>query len=215
MMFISVDLPEPDGPMIATNSPSSTRERDAAQRVGLGAGAVVDLVQVDRLDDGCGLAVRGGRALSHGAHHWPPGPAGGPPPIINIPPWSPWRVELLESVVSESAVVVFVTTSVPVAIPLSMTVWLLPSSPVCHVDVLGRGGSACEHLHVAALVARLYRRRWARASTSARDGRHDTRGARHAGLQARVVDVERDPHVVGDDTLAHGAFLADLSRPCR
>ncbi len=48
-MFISVDLPEPDEPMIATNSPGSTRETDAAQRFDLdiaddeSAGEVLDL----------------------------------------------------------------------------------------------------------------------------------------------------------------------------
>ena len=35
MMFISVDLPEPDAPMIATNSPSSMVRVDAAERVHL------------------------------------------------------------------------------------------------------------------------------------------------------------------------------------
>ena len=33
MMFISVDLPEPDGPMIATNSPRIDGKVDAASAV--------------------------------------------------------------------------------------------------------------------------------------------------------------------------------------
>ena len=49
-MFISVDLPEPDGPMIATYSPRCTVMIDAAQRVNhLGAHLVVAL-QVVGLD---------------------------------------------------------------------------------------------------------------------------------------------------------------------
>ena len=48
----SVDLPEPDGPIRATNSPSATRQRDASQGVhGRGAEAV-PLGQVARLEDG-------------------------------------------------------------------------------------------------------------------------------------------------------------------
>ena len=34
-MFISVDLPEPDEPMMATNSPALDRQADAAQRLDL------------------------------------------------------------------------------------------------------------------------------------------------------------------------------------
>ena len=33
MMFISVDFPEPDGPMMATNSPRSTRRSTAVRAV--------------------------------------------------------------------------------------------------------------------------------------------------------------------------------------
>ena len=39
MMFISVDLPEPDGPMMATNSPSST-ENDTPPSAGASSAAV-------------------------------------------------------------------------------------------------------------------------------------------------------------------------------
>ena len=41
MMFISVDLPEPDGPMIAVYSPRTDHQVDAAQRLdGLAAHAI-------------------------------------------------------------------------------------------------------------------------------------------------------------------------------
>ena len=33
MMFIAVDLPEPDGPMMATNSPSSIARSTPAERM--------------------------------------------------------------------------------------------------------------------------------------------------------------------------------------
>ena len=50
MMFIAVDLPEPDGPMMATNSPSSIVEIDAGERMhGRRAGAV-DLGDAAELD---------------------------------------------------------------------------------------------------------------------------------------------------------------------
>ena len=42
-MFISVDLPEPEAPMMATNSPCSTSKLDAAQRVHLDVAHPVDL----------------------------------------------------------------------------------------------------------------------------------------------------------------------------
>ena len=46
-----VDLPEPEAPMIATNSPCSTERRDAVQRLD-GAGAQrIALDQVTRLED--------------------------------------------------------------------------------------------------------------------------------------------------------------------
>ena len=46
MMFISVDLPEPDGPMIATYSFSVDVERDAGQRAHLLLAHVVGLDDV-------------------------------------------------------------------------------------------------------------------------------------------------------------------------
>jgi hypothetical protein len=45
-MFIVVDLPEPEAPMIATNSPSRNRQRHAAQRVDLHIAHGVGLVNV-------------------------------------------------------------------------------------------------------------------------------------------------------------------------
>ena len=42
-MFIAVDLPEPLGPMIATNSPASMSQVDAAQRLQRGLPAAVHL----------------------------------------------------------------------------------------------------------------------------------------------------------------------------
>ena len=48
-MFISVDLPEPDAPMMATNSPRSIVRSDAAQRVHLDLAQHVGLGQTDEL----------------------------------------------------------------------------------------------------------------------------------------------------------------------
>ncbi len=50
MMFIVVDLPEPDAPMIATNSPSRIVERDSAQRVHFNITHRVGLVNVVQLN---------------------------------------------------------------------------------------------------------------------------------------------------------------------
>ena len=63
-MCISVDLPEPEGPITAVSSPRGNRERDAAERVhGRVAGAVA-AGEAGRSDDGAGLLrpSRGGRA---------------------------------------------------------------------------------------------------------------------------------------------------------
>ena len=51
-MLSSVDLPEPDAPMIATSSPSRDGERDAAQGLdgALRAVEVVALADVAQLD---------------------------------------------------------------------------------------------------------------------------------------------------------------------
>ena len=49
-MFISVDLPEPELPMTATNSPASMASVDAAQRVHLDVAHLVDLVDVVERD---------------------------------------------------------------------------------------------------------------------------------------------------------------------
>ena len=46
----SVDLPEPDGPITATSSPSSTVEADAAQRVHGGVAGAVDAGDVAQLE---------------------------------------------------------------------------------------------------------------------------------------------------------------------
>ena len=51
-MFISVDLPEPLAPMIATNSPAVDLQRDAAHGVHRHLAGVVDLVDVLDFDDG-------------------------------------------------------------------------------------------------------------------------------------------------------------------
>ena len=48
-MCMNVDLPEPDGPMTATNSPGSIVEIDAAQRVNALLAQRVDVAQVARL----------------------------------------------------------------------------------------------------------------------------------------------------------------------
>ena len=50
-MFISVDLPEPDGPMMATNSPRIDAKVDARERADLDLAHRVDLGQAVDLDD--------------------------------------------------------------------------------------------------------------------------------------------------------------------
>ena len=57
-MFMSVDLPEPDGPMMAANSPASTRMPIDAQRRHLDDAGRVDLAHVDQLDDRWASRVR-------------------------------------------------------------------------------------------------------------------------------------------------------------
>ena len=52
MMFISVDLPEPDGPMMATNSPVVDAQVDAVERAHFDLAEVVDLDELADLDDG-------------------------------------------------------------------------------------------------------------------------------------------------------------------
>ena len=51
MMWKSVDLPEPDGPMIERNSPRLHVQIDAAQRLHIHLADAVDLAQVADLDD--------------------------------------------------------------------------------------------------------------------------------------------------------------------
>ena len=71
-MFISVDLPEPDAPMIATNSPGCDRERHAAQRVHLDVAHLVDLGDRFDLDDRGRTSVAGHQNIRLNA----PAPAG-------------------------------------------------------------------------------------------------------------------------------------------
>ena len=52
-MCISVDLPEPDGPMTATSSPGCDVERDAAERVDGGLALAVAAGEVGGGDDWC------------------------------------------------------------------------------------------------------------------------------------------------------------------
>ena len=54
-MCISVDLPEPDGPMIAVSSPAAHVERDAAERVDRRVALAVAARQVVRCDSDGGL----------------------------------------------------------------------------------------------------------------------------------------------------------------
>ena len=70
-MCMRVDLPEPDGPITATSSPSADRERDAAEGVDGGVAVAVaadevaadddrpggGLVGAERRSEGCGAAV--------------------------------------------------------------------------------------------------------------------------------------------------------------
>ena len=58
-MCISVDLPEPDGPMTAVRRPAAMSTRDAAQRVDGGVALAVAADDVAGGDDGfAGGAVR-------------------------------------------------------------------------------------------------------------------------------------------------------------
>ena len=50
-MCISVDLPEPDGPMMATNSFSSMRTETSRSAATSNVAGRVDLAHVDQLDD--------------------------------------------------------------------------------------------------------------------------------------------------------------------
>ena len=50
-MCISVDLPEPDGPVMATNSSVLDAQRHVAQRGDLERAGRVDLADVEQLDD--------------------------------------------------------------------------------------------------------------------------------------------------------------------
>ena len=52
-MCSSVDLPQPEGPMIDTNCPSLEREVDAVDRGRLHDVSAVDLLQVLGFDDHC------------------------------------------------------------------------------------------------------------------------------------------------------------------
>ena len=61
---MSVDFPEPDGPMMATNSPSSMRS-DTPQRGDLELAVPVDLADVDQLDDGRRHVVSGWHTITH------------------------------------------------------------------------------------------------------------------------------------------------------
>ena len=51
MRFMSVDLPEPDGPTMATNSPVLHLEVDALERLDLDLAGVVDLADGLHADD--------------------------------------------------------------------------------------------------------------------------------------------------------------------
>ena len=65
---MSVDLPDPDGPMIAVKEPGCDLERDAAERVDGGVALAVALGQFVSCDDGGGHARETGK---------PPGPGHG------------------------------------------------------------------------------------------------------------------------------------------
>ena len=83
MMFMSVDFPEPDAPMIATNSPRSIREAHAAQRVDLLVAELVDLGDVLDLD----RRGRPRRLELRDAHSRGPVPAVRLRPVLRNP-WS-------------------------------------------------------------------------------------------------------------------------------
>ena len=89
-MCISVDLPEPDGPMTATYSPSSMLGVDPAQRVDPDRAGVVGLADpassmialTGRLRPGCpppGRAAARASLAGAGAGAGPRFPSGGPP----------------------------------------------------------------------------------------------------------------------------------------
>ncbi len=49
-MFINVDLPEPDGPMIATNSPGADRQVDTVERAHFGLALAVGAADCAQFD---------------------------------------------------------------------------------------------------------------------------------------------------------------------
>ena len=86
-MFMIVDLPEPDGPMIATNSPSSTDRSMPRSAWNEAAALAVDLGDAGELEQ---RASRGG-GLALRAHGVPPAasvitciPARRSPPVISV-----------------------------------------------------------------------------------------------------------------------------------
>ena len=58
MMFIAVDLPEPDGPMMATNSPRVDLQVDAGERVHGRVARAVDLGDARNSISGSGMIDR-------------------------------------------------------------------------------------------------------------------------------------------------------------
>ncbi len=60
-MFIAVDLPEPLGPMTATNAPRSIGEIHALQRRNRGVAAAVDLGDAGERISGAAMSLRAPR----------------------------------------------------------------------------------------------------------------------------------------------------------
>ena len=57
MMLSSVDLPQPDGPMIDVNSPAAIVEVDAVERAGLDLGGAEDFREILHLEHDESFAI--------------------------------------------------------------------------------------------------------------------------------------------------------------
>ena len=68
MQCMSVDLPEPDGPMIAVNRPRGEVDAHAVERAHLGLALAVDLGQVDRARRDLAHRLRGRAGLRRRGH---------------------------------------------------------------------------------------------------------------------------------------------------
>ena len=233
-MFISVDLPEPEEPMIATNSPLLDAEVDRAQRRELGVAGAVDLGDLLQLDQGHRRRQR-----------------------IRKPPRAPRAAGLRRRAgatwrEADDDRLAFASASPP-----TISVKLPSERPVCtsrgcrravleHVDRARCAGRRAPRRRPAAALPRhraapppgprpaacpprrcprpAPRRgacrspragsaapRSAAAAASSRSIGDHGDGGRHAGLELQLGVGDLDDRVVGDDVLHHLRGVADLA----